>query len=108
MPTRPVPPVLSLSLFLCLMSFALVAAILFAALVPIVDCPDGCLDRELPRACSYCNGWGKSPALQRWYYMHYEWQREKYEVVICGTGMPREQSLWERALHRVAALFDGP
>jgi hypothetical protein len=98
----------ALSLFLCLLSLALVGIVLFAALVPVVECPEGCLRGELPRPCSYCNGWGKSPVLQSWYYMHFQWQRENYSFQICGTGMPRPRSLWERAVDRVAALISEP
>lgn len=107
-PTRPIPSSVMLSLCLCLLSLVLVGIVLFAALVPIVDCPNDCLSGELPHACSYCNGWGKSPVLQHWYFLHFQWQQENYTFLLCGTGLPRPRSLWERVVDRVAALFAEP
>ncbi len=101
---------LTLSLILCLCSFVIGGLVLVAALVPVIDCPDESHSREQLQPCPHCNGRGKSPPLQHWYYLRYQAQQaEKFEEgVICGTGIPGQPSFWERTWWRVVDLFDNP
>lgn len=71
--TRPTVFLLSAALLAAFLLMAAVAVAVFVPTLPCLDCPP----RENFMPCSSCNGFGRTPALQRWYQRQYERQQER-------------------------------
>jgi len=68
------------SLILLGLALLLIGSVTFAALVPVLRCPEHDQDRDLVNLnpCLICNGYGRSTLFQRWNYLRYEKQQEPF------------------------------
>jgi hypothetical protein len=75
--------ILTLSLASGVLSLILLAGMSAAAFVPVAPCPEGCRPDEESTSCVFCNGQGRSPLLQHWYYLQYR-RREDAKISAFG------------------------
>ena len=62
------------------LALALVGGVAFAALVPVLRCPEHDQERDLVECnpCLACNSYGRSTLFQHWNYLRYEQQQEPF------------------------------
>ncbi len=70
---RPTMFILTAGLLVASLLIAAIAVAVFVPTLPCLDCPP----RQDFQPCTYCNGFGRTPLLQRWYQLQYQRQQER-------------------------------
>jgi hypothetical protein len=73
---------LLLSLFCAGVLLAFVFLVVFAALIPVLPCPEGGEVSEELNPCPHCNSHGRATWFQRWNYLRFAQDRESWYIYL--------------------------